>query len=136
MAEFVMKDLVSKAGLSDSFYIDSKATSTEETGNPPHSGTVNKLRQMNIPVLKHRASQMTKADYDSFDMIIGMDEWNYRNIMRIIKNDPEQKVSLLLDYTSRPGQIADPWYTGNFDQTYDDIMEGCTAFLEELTKNV
>lgn len=131
MAEFVMKDLVNKAGLSNSFYIDSKATSTEETGNPPHQGTVNKLRQMNIPVLKHRASQMTRSDYDNFDMIIGMDEWNYRNIMRIIKSDPEQKVSLLLDYTSRPGEIADPWYTGNFDQTFTDVLEGCRGLLEK-----
>ncbi len=132
MAQFVMTDLVNKAGLSEKFYIDSKATSTEEIGNPPHHGTVNKLRQMNIPVLKHRASQMTKADYDNFDLIIGMDEWNYRNIMGIIKNDPDQKVSLLLDYTNRPGQIADPWYTGNFDQTFTDVMEGCQGLLNKI----
>jgi len=128
-----MTDLVKKAGISDQFFIDSKATSTEEIGNPPHYGTINKLRQMNIPVLKHAASQMTKADYENFDMIIGMDEWNYRNIMRIIKKDPEQKVSLLLDYTNRPGDIADPWYTGNFDQTFTDVMEGCQGLLQKLT---
>ncbi|MBE6353260.1 low molecular weight protein-tyrosine-phosphatase [Treponema sp.] len=133
MAQFVMTDLVKKAGISDQFFIDSKATSTEEIGNPPHYGTINKLRQMNIPVLKHAASQMTKADYENFDMIIGMDEWNYRNIMRIIKKDPEQKVSLLLDYTNRPGDIADPWYTGNFDQTFTDVMEGCQGLLQKLT---
>lgn len=135
MAQFVMTDLVKKAGISDQFFIDSKATSTEEIGNPPHYGTINKLRQMNIPVLKHAASQMTKADYDDFDMIIGMDEWNYRNIMKIIKNDPEQKVSLLLDYTNRPGDIADPWYTGNFDQTYTDVLEGCQGLLKHLLKS-
>jgi len=128
-----MTDLVKKAGISDQFFIDSKATSTEEIGNPPHYGTINKLRQMNIPVLKHAASQMTKADYENFDMNIGMDEWNYRNIMRIIKKDPEQKVSLLLDYTNRPGDIADPWYTGNFDQTFTDVMEGCQGLLQKLT---
>lgn len=133
MAQFIMTDLVKKAGISDRFFIDSKATSTEEIGNPPHYGTINKLRQMNIPVLKHAASQMTKADYENFDMIIGMDEWNYRNIMRIIKKDPEQKVSLLLDYTNRPGDIADPWYTGNFDQTFTDVMEGCQGLLQKLT---
>lgn len=133
MAQFVMTDLVKKAGISDRFFIDSKATSTEEIGNPPHYGTINKLRQMNIPVLKHAASQMTRADYENFDMIIGMDEWNYRNIMRIIKKDPEQKVSLLLDYTNRPGDIADPWYTGNFDQTFTDVMEGCQGLLQKLT---
>ena len=135
MAQFVMTDLVKKAGISDRFFIDSKATSTEEIGNPPHYGTINKLRQMNVPVLKHAASQMTKADYDDFDMIIGMDEWNYRNIMKIIKNDPEQKVSLLLDYTNRPGDIADPWYTGNFDQTYTDVLEGCQGLLKHLLKS-
>ena len=135
MAQFVMTDLVKKAGISDRFFIDSKATSTEEIGNPPHYGTINKLRQMNVPVLKHAASQMTKAYYDDFDMIIGMDEWNYRNIMKIIKNDPEQKVSLLLDYTNRPGDIADPWYTGNFDQTYTDVLEGCQGLLKHLLKS-
>ena len=135
MAQFVMTDLIKKAGISDRFFIDSKATSTEEIGNPPHYGTINKLRQMNVPVLKHAASQMTKADYDDFDMIIGMDEWNYRNIMKIIKNDPEQKVSLLLDYTNRPGDIADPWYTGNFDQTYTDVLEGCQGLLKHLLKS-
>ena len=135
MAQFVITDLVKKAGISDRFFIDSKATSTEEIGNPPHYGTINKLRQMNVPVLKHAASQMTKADYDDFDMIIGMDEWNYRNIMKIIKNDPEQKVSLLLDYTNRPGDIADPWYTGNFDQTYTDVLEGCQGLLKHLLKS-
>ena len=136
MAQFVFQDMVNDQGLKDKFYIDSAATSREEIGNPPHHGTVNKLRQEGIPVLKHRAIQMTKQDYKEYDYIIGMDAWNIRNIMRIIGSDPEKKVSMLLDYTDRPGtEIADPWYTGNFDATYDDVLEGCTGLLEHL-KNI
>ena len=136
MAQFVFQHMVNNQGLKDKFYIDSAATSREEIGNPPHYGTVNKLRQEGIPVLKHRAIQMTKQDYKEYDYIIGMDAWNIRNIMRIIGSDPEKKVSMLLDYTDRPGtEIADPWYTGNFDATYDDVLEGCTGLLEHL-KNI
>ena len=133
MAQFVFQHMVNNQGLKDKFYIDSAATSREEIGNPPHYGTVNKLRQEGIPVLKHRAIQMTKQDYKEYDYIIGMDAWNIRNIMRIIGSDPEKKVSMLLDFTDRPGtEIADPWYTGNFDATYDDVLEGCTGLLEHL----
>ena len=136
MAQFVFQHMVNNQGLKDKFYIDSAATSREEIGNPPHYGTVNKLRQEGIPVLKHRAIQMTKQDYKEYDYIIGMDAWNIRNIMRIIGSDPEKKVSMLLDYTDRPGtEIADPWYTGNFDATYGDVLEGCTGLLEHL-KNI
>ena len=136
MAQFVFQHMVNDQGLKDKFHIDSAATSREEIGNPPHYGTVNKLRQEGIPVLKHRAIQMTKQDYKEYDYIIGMDAWNIRNIMRIIGSDPEKKVSMLLDYTDRPGtEIADPWYTGNFDATYDDVLEGCTGLLEHL-KNI
>ena len=136
MAQFVFQHMVNNQGLKDKFYIDSAATSREEIGNPPHYGTVNKLRQEGIPVLKHRAIQMTKQDYKEYDYIIGMDAWNIRNIMRIIGSDPEKKVSMLLDFTDRPGtEIADPWYTGNFDATYDDVLEGCTGLLEHL-KNI
>ena len=98
MAEFVMKDLVRKAGREKEFFIDSKATSTEEIGNPPHPETVRKMHQMNIKINEHRASQMTKKDYDNFDLIIGMDSWNLKNILRIIGQDTENKVHLLLDY--------------------------------------
>lgn len=133
MAEFVMKDLVKKAGLEEQVYVESKATSTEEIGNPPHPGTVRKLRQVGVPVLEHRACQMRKSDYQNFDYIIGMDRWNYRNILAITGGDPDQKVSLLLDFTLRPGDIADPWYTHNFDETYDDVLEGCQALLEKIT---
>ena len=133
MAQFVFQHMVNDQGLKDKFYIDSAATSREEIGNPPHYGTVNKLRQEGIPVLKHRAIQMTKQDYKEYDYIIGMDAWNIRNIMRIIGSDPEKKVSMLLDFSDRPGtEIADPWYTGNFDATYDDVLEGCTGLLEHL----
>lgn len=132
MAEFVMKDLVKKAGLDDKFLIESKATSTEELGNSPHPGTVRKLREMGVPMGAHRAEQMRRSDYENYDYLIGMDGWNLRNIRRIIKDDPEGKVSLLLEHAGSSRDIADPWYTGNFDQTFDDVLEGCTALLEEL----
>lgn len=132
MAEFVMKHLVKQSGLENDFLIDSMATSTEEIGNGPHYGTVEKLRQEGIPVLRHYAQQMKKSDYEKYDMIIGMDEMNYRNIMRIIGSDPENKVSLLLEHAGSSRDIADPWYTGNFDQTFDDVLEGCEALLKEL----
>ncbi len=132
MCQFVFQDMVNKKGLSDLFYIDSAATSREEIGNGPHYGTVQKMRQVGIPVLKHRAYQMTKKDYDKFDYIIGMDRYNMRNIERILGGDPKDKVSKLLSYGDHPRDIADPWYTGNFDETYDDVVEGCEAFLKYL----
>lgn len=135
MAQFVMQHLVRKSGQESNFLIDSKATSTEELGNGPHYGTVRKMQEMNIPMVPHRAEQMRRKDYQNYDYIIGMDQWNYRNIMRIIGKDPEDKVSLLLDWTEHPRDIADPWYTGNFDQTYDDVLEGCEALLQELQSN-
>ena len=116
-------------------HIDSKATSTEEIGNGPHYGTVRKLNEVRVPVLSHRASQMKRSDYDNYDYIIGMDQWNYKNMNRILGADPDGKVSLLLDFTDSPRDIADPWYTGNFDMTYNDVMEGCTAFLNYLKDN-
>lgn len=133
MAEYVMKDLVARAGLSSSFYIDSAATSREEIGNPVHHGTRHKLKEVGIPCGDHRARQMSASEYDEFDYIIGMDSWNIRNINRIIgNNDPDAKVSKLLDFTDRRGaDIADPWYTGNFDVTYTDVKEGCEALLED-----
>ena len=132
MAEFVMKDLVKKAGLSDEFYIASAATSTEEIGNGVHYGTRKKLAEFGISVDGKYAVQLKKSDYAKYDYIIGMDTWNIRNINRIIgNNDPDGKVAKLLDFTDRKGQdIADPWYTGNFDVTYDDVKEGCEALLQ------
>lgn len=134
MAEFVMKDIVNKAGMSDKFHIASCATSTEEIGNPVHYGTKRKLAEVGISCEGKRAVQLTKKDYDDYDILIAMDEMNIRNIMRIIKSDPKNKVSLLLAHSDENRSIADPWYTGNFDNTYNDILKGCTALFEELTK--
>ena len=132
MSQFVFQDMVNKKGLTDHFYINSAATSREEIGNGPHYGTVNKMKQVGIPVLLHRAVQMTKKDYREYDYLIGMDEANIRNMMRIAGGDPEGKIHMLLDYIVSPRAIADPWYTGNFDETFDDVMEGCQAFLSYL----
>ena len=108
------------------------ATSTEEIGNGPHRGTVNKLKQEGIPVLPHFAQQITARDYDRFDYIIGMDTWNIRNLNRILKGDPDGKIYKLLSFAGSGRDIADPWYTGDFDQTYADVIEGCTALLAGL----
>lgn len=135
MAEYVFKDMVQKQGLEDQFYIASAATSTEEIGNPVHPGTRKKLAQVGISTAGKHAIQMTKADYEKYDYLLGMDDWNIRNILRIIGGDPQHKVSRLLDFTDRPGDIADPWYTGNFDVTYTDVVEGCQALLEMIREN-
>lgn len=132
MAQFIFQDMVNKAGLSDRFYIDSAATSREEIGNLPHYGTVNKLREVGIPVLKHCAVQMTKEDYHKYDYLIGMDTWNIRNMLRITGGDPEHKIKKLLAFAGSDRDIADPWYTGNFDETFDDIMEGLKGFLKQV----
>ena len=132
MAESVLTHLVTQRGLQDNFIISSAATSREEIGNPVHYGTVNKLRQMNIPVIPHKAVQMTKADYDYYDYIIGMDSNNMRNILRIIGDDPQQKVFKLLTFTGENRDVADPWYTGDFDATYRDVLVGCQALLERI----
>ena len=133
MAEYVMKDMIKKANLSEQFYIASAATSTEEIGNPVHQGTRVKLAQAGIACEGHHARQMTRADYDRYDYIIAMDEMNIRNIMRIIRSDPENKVSLLLSHAGIDGSIADPWYTGNFDDTYRDVLLGCKGLFREVT---
>ena len=132
MAEFVMKDIVKKAGRSDEFYIASCATSTEEIGNPVHHGTRRKLAEVGISCDGKRAVQLTKSDYNKYDYIIAMDEMNIRNIMRIIKSDPEGKVSLLLSHAGMSGSIADPLYTGNFNDTYRDVLLGCKALFNEI----
>lgn len=132
MAEYVMKDLVKKAGREKEFVIDSAATSREEIGNGVHHGTKRKLAQMGVPCGDHRARQMTREDYDRFDLLIGMDNANVRNMTRISGGDEEGKIHMMLDYTDRPGEVADPWYTGNFEETWDDVFEGCTKLLEQL----
>lgn len=133
MAESVLSHMVSRRGLSNDFHIASAATSREEIGNPPHHGTVRKLREVGVPVVPHRAVQMTKKDYESYDYLIGMDDWNIRNMQRITGGDPQNKIYKLLEFANSTRDIADPWYTGNFDVTYDDIMEGCEALLKKLS---
>jgi len=134
MAESVMTYMVNQRGLKDHFSISSAATSREEIGNPPHHGTVNKLRQLGIPLVPHQAVQMTKNDYEKYDYLIGMDDWNIRNMQRIAGGDPEHKIFKLLEFAGSTRDIADPWYTGNFDATYNDIEEGCSALLEKISK--
>ena len=133
MAEFVMKDLVQKAGLSHQIQVDSAATSSEEIGNPIHYGTQRKLQEKGIPFDDHRARRMTKRDYETYDLLIGMETMNIRNMMRITQGDPLHKISRILDYTPHPRDIDDPWYTGNFDITYEQIREGCEALLQKLS---
>ena len=132
MCESVMTHLVTQQNLTHKYRIFSAATSRDEIGNSPHYGTVNKLKQIGIPVVPHRAVQMTKADYKQYDYLIGMDTANIRNMTRIAGGDQEGKIHKLLSFAGSNRDIADPWYTGNFDETYADVLEGCTAFLEYL----
>ena len=134
MAEFVFKDIVNKKGLSKEFYIDSAATSIEAVGDGIYYGTREILKEQGVPFTEHISRQMTKEDYEKFDYILGMEEKNIRNILRIIGQDKENKVFRLLDFSENPRDIADPWYYGNFDSTYYDVEEGCTKFLEYLFK--
>ena len=134
MAEYVMKALVNKSGLSDTFFIDSAATSREEIGNPVHYGTRHKLEEVGIYCGNHKARQMQKHEYDEYDYIIGMDSANIRNIKRIAGGDPEGKVYKLLEFAGSDRDIADPWYTGNFDETYRDVVEGCEALFKKLQR--
>lgn len=132
MAEFVMKDLVKRAGRSDDFYVESAATSTEEIGNEVYPPARRKLAEHGISCKGKTARQMTRHDYDRFDLLIGMDSWNIRNMTRICGGDPEGKIRQLMDYTSRPGDVADPWYTGDFEATWQDVLSGCQGLLEQL----
>ena len=129
MAEFLFKDMVNKKGLRDKFIIESAGTSNEEEGNPVHYGTKNKLAEVGISVDGKYARQLKKEDYENFDYIIAMEQRNVRDIYRIIGEDKDNKIYRLLDFTDNPKDISDPWYTHNFDLTYDDIMEGLEAFL-------
>ncbi len=135
MCESVMTHLVKEAGLDSLIYVNSAATSREEIGNPPHHGTVSKLRQVGIPVIPHRATQMTKEDYEEYDYLIGMDTYNIRNMTRIAGGDDKGKIYKLLTFANSGRDIADPWYTGNFDETYRDALEGCKALLEYIREN-
>lgn len=135
MAEFLLKDMVTKLGIADKFYIASAATSTEEIGNPVHYGTRERLALEGISTKGKYARQITKSDYKNYDFLIGMEAVNLRNMVRIMGNDIDGKMFKLLDFSENPRDIADPWYTGNFDLTYDDIMEGLNGFLKYLKEN-
>jgi len=134
MAEFVMKDLVKKQGLEAEFYIASAATSAEEIGNGVHYGTRQKLAEVGISTAGKTAVQLKKSDYEKYDFIIGMESYNVVNMKRIIPKDEDKKICRLLDFGDKPRDIADPWYTGNFDITYEDVYEGCQAFLNYLRR--
>lgn len=135
MAEFIFKDMVKNQGLEKEFYIKSSATSSEEIGNDIHFGTKDKLIQKGIPFEKRKATKLKAEDYKKYDYIIAMEESNIRNIKNIVGEDKENKIYRLLDFSNNPRDIADPWYTGNFEITYNDIVEGCTNFLLYL-KNI
>ena len=135
MAEFILKDMVAKRKISYNFHIESSATSIEEIGNDIHYGTKNKLKKVGVPFTPRKATQITKSDYDKYDFILCMDNNNIRNLSRIIPNDKDNKIKLLLDFSDNPRNIADPWYTGNFEDTYNDIIEGCEALLNYIEKN-
>ena len=135
MAEFVMKDLVEKRGETSLFHIESAATSSEELGNPVHLGTRKRLAREGISCDGKTARRVKKGDYDAFDLIIGMDEANARSLRRLFGGDPAGKVYKLLEFAGRAGDIADPWYTGDFDATYDDVSDGCVGLLRWVHGN-
>lgn len=139
MAEFILKDMVNNQALADQFHIESAATSTEEIwngiGNPVYPPAREELAKHGISCSGKRAVQLKKNDYGKYDYLLGMDSWNMRNMMRILRSDPEGKVKRFLDYSDNPRDIADPWYTGNFQVTYEDIVEGCEMFLKYLREN-
>lgn len=132
MAEYIMKALVKEQRLEKDFEIASAATSREEIGNSLYPPAQRKLREHGIPFGAHAARQMTRADYLYYDKIIAMEAYSLRNLRPMVGNDPDQKVSLLMDYTRRPGDVADPWYTGDFETAYQDILEGCQGLLKAV----
>lgn len=134
MAEYVMKQLVRERGMEDQFRIDSAATSREEIGSGVYPPARRKLEDMGVPCGNHRAVQVTRRDYDEYDLLIIMDRSNYRNLMRIVQDDPEEKIHTLLSYVGVARDVADPWYTGDFDAAYEDVSAGCRALLDALTE--
>ena len=133
MAEFIMKDLVKRAGLETQFVIESAATSTEEIGNPVYPPARRKLAEHGISCAGKTSRQLTRADYGRYDLLIGMDRANLRNMHRICGVDQDGKIRLLMEFTGRPGDVADPWYTDDFDTTWRDVLEGCQGLLRDLT---
>ena len=140
MAEFIFKDLVKKQRIADRFVIASSATSTEEIwngiGNPVYPPAKAELKKHGLSCSGKRAVQLKKSDYDKYDLFVGMDSANIRNMLRIFGSDPDGKVRKLMDYTNRGGDVADPWYSDRFDVAYQDILEGCTALLEAVKTNL
>ena len=134
MAEFVMKDMVRKAGLETRFVIESKAARRDELGNDTHYGTRAKLRQMGIPFAKRRATLLSKADYAAYDYLVAMDTENVHDMLRLFGGDPNGKIYKLLRFADEDRDVADPWYTGNFDETCEDVLKGCTALLRMIGK--
>ena len=132
MAEFVFKDMVAKKGLADVFEIASAATSREEIGNPVHPGTRRILDGLGISCKGKTAIQTTRRDYDYYDYIVGMDSWNMRNMSKIYGGDPDNKLYKLLEFAGKSDDVADPWYTGNFDVTYRDVKDGCEGLLKQI----
>ena len=132
MAEFVFRDLVKKADRESEFYIASSATSSEEVGSPVHIGTRRILNSLGIDCSFKRAVQLVKNDYDKYDYIIGMEGRNCKTMLKIFGSDKDNKIYRLCDFTSNPRDIADPWYTGNFELTYQDILDGCQALLDKI----
>ena len=133
MGEFILKDLAAKAGLADRFQIESAATSTEEIGNPVYPPARRKLAQHGIDCAGKTARQLTAADYGRFDLLLGMDRANIRNMTRICGGDPQGKIHLLMEYAGHPGrEVADPWYTGDFDAAWDDVLAGCQGLLRKI----
>ena len=134
MAEMVMKRLVREAGRSEQFEIASAATSTEEIGNPVYPPARRKLAEHGISCDGKTARQITREDYLYYDVIIAMDRNNLRNLRRLLGEDTEHKIRLLMDYTNRPGDVADPWYTGDFEATWRDVLEGCQGLLAKMRR--
>lgn len=132
MAEFIFKDLINKKGIADRFYVASAATSYEEIGNPVYPPARRKLGEHGINPVGKVAIHMNREDYDAYDYLIGMEQMNIRNMYRIVGSDPQNKICRLLDYSRHPRDISDPWYTGDFDRAYEDILEGCEALLQHL----
>ena len=132
MAKYLFKDLIKKQGIEDKFVVDSGATSYEEEGNDLYRHAATKLREKGIPFDTHSARRIQKEDYDKFDYILGMEQFNIGQIMKIIGKDPENKVHLLLDFSPNPREISDPWYSGDFESAYNDILEGVSTFLNHI----
>lgn len=135
MAKYIFKDLIKKNNLEEQIIVDSAATSSEEVGNGIYKNAADKLREKGIEFDNHRARQITKPDYNEYDYIIAMEERNIQNILRIVGEDNEGKIHRILDYSDNPRDISDPWYTGNFEKAYQDILEGSEAFLKYLIEN-